>query len=503
MEKNRIKLYVADPSSSFIDQIEGLFFDRRDFGIDVIETASKLSDFEENMSILPKVDVFLIAANYPDGTGIKMVETLKSNSITQDKPIIFTVDTQTRNSINLVDGKGVDHIYQKPFNIKEMILKIQELGTKKSEVIEDEVDIPSFDKVVESETEDLTDNASIDNLLDEVNERNSKDAEPLKAVLGESYVDEGESDHNNDALQKIETNPLLSLEKNIQAREMDDAFNATRKKVIAFTSVSSSGKTALLINTAYAIKKYAKNKPSICIVDLNLLFPGVQYYFLHSEMKQPPRDIYDISEDLNYLNEDLIKSTLVYHEESDIYIMNTPFEPEYIHKIGSIRSEHIEKILVHLRDLFDVILIDTPQTITEDMVLFPVQFADQNIVVLEPNFLNVIGTNKFFYVLQQLEDNLKEDILNKTFIVLNKETKDKSIYSETTKDYLSNKKFIAHIPESKEFTEFGSKGKFVCDTESLAANAVYNLAASIYPLKAESKTTKKSTGILGGLFKKK
>ncbi|MGF7535660.1 AAA family ATPase [Bacillus mexicanus] len=467
---DNIKLYIVDPNSKFIDQIEGYFFEKTDYGITVIGSSTNTSYFDKDKAKISKADIFLVSANLPDGTGIKIVEFLKKNSVTENKPILFTIDKQTRNHASIAQQKGVDKIFQKPFSVKELTTSIYELTKRHTE----------------PETENKSDPVVSHPEIPSVSKKPS--LKPKKKPSTNKPSTPFPPNKENDLFSKVDNNPLLNTLNPVE--ESISKTNKSKKTIVTFDSVSSTGKTSLLVNVAYAINKYSKNKPKICLVDLNLLFPSIAFHFLNTDLKLASRDIYDISADLNYLNEELLREALTLHQPTGIYMMNTPSDPEFIHKVSSIKSEEIERILVHLRDMFDVILIDTSNAITEDLVLFPMQFADKNIIVLEPNYLNVVGVNKFFYVLRRLEDTLKEKVIDKTHIVLNKETKMKSIYSDTTRDFLYNKEFIARVPEDPNFVDFANKGKFIVDSDSIAASSILDIANFIYPINPSSEKKK-------------
>ncbi|WP_456363842.1 hypothetical protein [Priestia aryabhattai] len=494
MNNNKIKLYIVDPNTNFIDTIEGLFFDKPELGINVIGSSTTNSAFEKDRQKISQADIYLVSANLPDGTGIKIVEFLKKNSVTATKPMIFTIDKQTRNHATIARQRGVNKIFQKPFSIKELIQSIYVLcGSPLAEK-----------EAAQESSKPKTTNPKLVTRSPKPQQNTAKETKsPFKPADTPTPAKSNEktsipkrdiqnpfkTNNEDDLFKKIENNPLLNTQ---EADVTKTNTNQLVKTIVTFTSVSSTGKTSLLVNVAYAIRKYAKIKPKICLLDLNLLFPSVAFHFLNSELKLASRDIYDISADLNYLNEDLLMEALTYHKPSGIYMLNTPAETEFIHKIGTIKADQIERILVHLRDIFDVILIDTSNAITEDLVLFPMQFADKNLVVLEPNYLNVVGVNKFFYVLNRLEDSMKEPIISKTHILLNKETKNKSIYSDTTKDFLYDKKFVVRIPEDPKFIDFANKGKFIVDSDSIATSSIIDLANFIYPInpKDDKKKTK-------------
>ncbi|MED2737495.1 response regulator [Bacillus toyonensis] len=499
MNNNKIKLYIVDPNPNFIDTIEGVFFDKTDLGISVVGSATNTSNFEKDKQKIAQSDIYLISANLPDGTGLKVVEFIRKNSVTKAKPIIFTIDTQTRNHASVAKEKGVNKIFQKPFSIKDLISAIYTLTDTpfgnpslakqpQPSASSEEPRIPIRKNLQEEHNQPNEANGPSNHTF----ATNDDEDGPFRKVPNKPELQKEVDSPSpsiplpvkkkvttEDLFSKIENNPLLNTNEVAVAPSKVDA---PTKTIVTFSSVGSTGKTSMMVNVAMAIQKYAKNNPKICIVDLNLLFPSAQFHFLMSEMKLAQKDIYDLSADLNYLNEDLIRSALHLHQPSGIYILNTPPEPEFIHKTGSIESDQLERILVHLRDMFDVILIDTSNIITEELVLFPIQFADKNLIMMDPNFSNVVRVNKFFYVLKRLEDSTKEPLLNKTHLVLNRESKNKTLHTETTRDFLYDKKFVVRIPEDPDLLEYTNKGKFLVNGETLSSSAIIDLANFIYPI---------------------
>lgn len=492
MNNKRIKLYIVDQNSNVIDKVEGIFFEKTELGIDVIGSSTKVADFSIDPNI-KKADIFLLSANLPDGTGIKLIDILKSNPECATKPIIFTIDKQTRNVAPQAQAKGVNEIFQKPLQFTQLIDSIYALT--KDALVQEPEEQPEDDFFSDWNPSQQNDNVAPKSEIDFFDELNNQSSDFMNNFYGPSSPEPiqepsfNEEHHSETIFQKIDNNPLL----NTQERTIQTSHQAPPiKTVISFNSVSSTGKTSLLVNTAYAIKKYSQGNPSVCIVDLNLLFPCAAFHFSRHEIIPAKKDIYDLCADLNYLNEDLLREALHYHNPSGIHILNTPSEPEFLHQVSSIKADQIERLIVHLRDIFDVILIDTSTVVTDDLVLSPLQLSDKNIIVLEPNYLNVMNVNKFFYVLEKLEDSLKEDVISKTHIILNRESKDKSIHSDTTRNFLKNKEFIVTVPEDPTFLEYSNKGKFVVDSpDSIASKPIIDLANFLYSIDPSKETENK------------
>lgn len=470
------KLYIVDSERSNIDRLEEFFMKRTDLHIDVIGYAYTRAQFMNDINQAKHADIFLISAYLPDFLGVDMLEEIKKDSSMKHIKSIVTIDKNTRNLSNVAYDKGADHTLQVPYGVGQLLELIDELAPLDS--IGEAVPEPP-------KKERPTFNSFDDSF--EHHEENTEDKPKRRPMF-----------------EMVQKNPIL------EAINNDDApvhHEENPKKTIVFTSTGGSGKTTLLVNTAYAIWKHAKNKPSICIVDLDLLFPSVLYKFLQEDLVQCQRDIYDISEDLNYLDEELLKQALIEHEPTGIQILNTPIDPESIHKSGFVKAEHIEQILIHLQRMFDVVLVDTSTNITDDTTLFPLQVCDQAVIVFEPDLASLLSTRKFLYVLKELEKTSKTDFISKLIFVLNKESKKNTVHNDTIIPLLYDNDVNLRIPEDNEITHFSNNGKFIIDNPSPAALPLFELAKRLYPIEKTAQKKKPSASIpslpsISSLFKK-
>jgi cellulose biosynthesis protein BcsQ len=172
-----------------------------------------------------------------------------------------------------------------------------------------------------------------------------------------------------------------------------------------------------------------------------------------------------------------------------------------MHKVNSIKAPQIEKLIVLLREMYDIVLIDTPNFPTDDVVLTPVQYSDKNILIIEPNFINIVSASKIFYIFETLEENIKESIKDKTFIVLNRDKKKSSINNETTRMFLEGKKLVVRLPEDPEYISLINKGTLISESNSEMIGPIKKLSQFMFDHQEEIKKKKKS--LFSGLLNRK
>jgi MinD-like ATPase involved in chromosome partitioning or flagellar assembly len=297
--------------------------------------------------------------------------------------------------------------------------------------------------------------------------------------------------------KKIEKKIYNEIEATIEELNYDKNTKntSTRKGVFAFIATSSSGKTSLVVNLANILRNLEKDKPSVCILDLNLALPAAYYMFDKEDLTKAKRDIYDITQDLNYLNEELVMDAIIINKKNGIHLVNTPTSPETVHKIKTIRAAQIEKLIVTLREMYDIVLIDTPNNPTDDTVWTPIQFADKNFLLLEPNFINIVNASRIFYIMEKLEESTNEDIKDKTFLILNRNKKSLSLNDDTTKRFLEGKKIIIRIPEDDNYMKLINEGKLISNSNSIMLPPIKKLAKFLFDHDEEETEKKKGSSL--------
>lgn len=264
----------------------------------------------------------------------------------------------------------------------------------------------------------------------------------------------------------------------------DDDFDGNKPNILAvFSSTSSAGKTTLLTNVAIAIQKYSDFKPKICIVDFNLTFPSVLYKFHQDELIMPERNIFDIVEDKEILDEELIRQALVTHEPSGIKILETP--PDAIRDISIINRDVILPLFEKLRSMFDLVLVDTSTNIRSDSSSFPLTISDKNIIIMEPDLSSLLHTRKFITMLKSLETHLNDKITSRNTYILNKDNPRTGIHVDTVKRTIHNNSVRLTIPEDVNITHLSNDAKFIIHSSLGVSREIKELARIVYPLEKE------------------
>jgi len=171
-----------------------------------------------------------------------------------------------------------------------------------------------------------------------------------------------------------------------------------------FSTKGGVGKSTLAVNLAISIAKISKKK--VALLDFDLQFGDVALML----NIQPKKTIYNLVEDINTINEELIEDYLITHF-SGIRVLCAPTKPEYAEYIT---PGIIEKVLKLLRKNYSFVVIDTTQSFS-DVILTTLDASD-NILFLSTADLPTIKNVKLgLDVLETLnypKENIKF-VLNK------------------------------------------------------------------------------------------
>ena len=130
-----IKIFIADNEESTMSRMMELFEVIKGLGIEVVGYASDYDMFCK-MKELPKVDV-IVTVPFIASTPVEKLLSFSKDSFPNAK-VMMMLDSQTRILEDVLLKKGVDTILRKPFKVKTLVEKIQELVVVKEDVIEKE-----------------------------------------------------------------------------------------------------------------------------------------------------------------------------------------------------------------------------------------------------------------------------------------------------------------------------------------------------------------------------
>ena len=558
----KIKFYIVDVEEKTVSRLEEMFYKHPQLGIKLIGNSHNYTSCVNDLSRAKEADVFLISAFLPDQMGIYLIEKIKRAN--PNAKIIIMVSTSTRNQAEVAKEKGADEIILKPFKPRaliEMIYSLVDMDEEEEEEIEESYSQPSTPLYQPTTQEEISSFPTFEQELEQREEKKRR-AETLSTDLSpyenqdfedddnkqdfpERYATDFDDPHRkkfnisqNVDLEELEEpevenpNQIIHYEKETPSQQSqgrslfdvhsdnpiarniyqdeDDEFNGNKPNVLAvFSSATSAGKTTLLTNVAIAIKKYSDFKPKICIVDFNLTFPSVLYKFHQDELIMPERNIFDIVEDKEILDEELIRQALVTHEPSGIKILETPADA--IRDISIINRDVILPLFEKLRSMFDLVLVDTSTNIRSDASSFPLTLSDKNIIIMEPDLSNLLHTRKFITMLKSLENALGDKITSRNTYVLNKDNPRTGIHVDTVKRTIHNNSVRLTIPEDVNITHLSNDAKFIIHSSLGVSREIKELARIVYPLEKElslggkskhSSQQNKKSSLFGKWFKK-
>lgn len=359
--------------------------------------------------------------------------------------VIVTVTKETRNLAEISKQKGADEVIQKQSKVKVLLDTIEELvGSDVMDQARQSDFAPRTERIFRPEEEESL-----------------AEPAPVKRTLFESFT--------------TDMSTFTPSE--------DDSNVDKPKRVVVFYSTGAAGKTTLITNIATTIHKHSELKPKICIVDFNLLFPSIAMKFHTDDLIMCKRSVYDICEDINDMDEELINQALITHEPTGIKILNTP--SDMIRGSHRITADSIDHLLMNLREMFDLVLIETSNNIKEDTTIYPITVADKNMILLEPDVSCLLHTRKFISMIKEIENNTNEKITTKFNYILNKSNPKTGVHVEDVKKTLFNADIKVEIPEDANITYFANNGEFATNNTTISNRAIMELSNLVYPIKED------------------
>jgi len=153
-----------------------------------------------------------------------------------------------------------------------------------------------------------------------------------------------------DAYAAAETRAETALEEAEPARQAPGG-----RVVTVFSTKGGVGKTVLATNLGVALAKWLNCKTAL--VDLDLQFGDVGIMLGLA----PDRTITDVAASIERLDVDLLRGHMTHHE-SGLDVLLAPVRPE---DAETVTTGRIGRILALLREMYDVVVIDTAATLDE------------------------------------------------------------------------------------------------------------------------------------------
>ncbi len=254
------------------------------------------------------------------------------------------------------------------------------------------------------------------------------------------------------------------LYKKLQLLETDETKQDKDGKIIAVCSTKGGvGKTTLAVNLATAI---AKGNAKVAIIDLDLQFGDVAIIF----DAHPKKTFYDWIKEC-YENENGRIEQYMTPHTTGVDILAAPFLPEFAELIT---GEHVQYVIGELKRRYDVVLIDTPPSFVETVII-TLENAEEILLVSSLDLPTLKNGKVAIETLQLL--NLKD----KVKVVLNRDAEIEGMKLETVESILGMSVYSRIPSDYKVVISSLNRGiPFVnANPRSLVARSVFELANKI------------------------
>lgn len=150
------------------------------------------------------------------------------------------------------------------------------------------------------------------------------------------------------------------------------APGASRGRIVTvFSTKGGAGKSFVATNLGAILAR--RNDKPVVIVDADLQFGDVAVMLGMA----PSHTIIDAVNQIDRLDESLLKSLLIKHEASGLYVLAAPVEPAFA---DSVSLPHMTRILEVLASFCSHVIVDTPASFN-DIVLGVLELADDIVLM--------------------------------------------------------------------------------------------------------------------------
>lgn len=258
--------------------------------------------------------------------------------------------------------------------------------------------------------------------------------------------------------------------------------------VVSFAGVTGVGKTTVLVNVADMIRRYGENSPSVCILDMNVLYSSVCDLFDFHEMHRGDMHLKEALREIKQSSVEEMKSSFMKHKPTDIYILGMYFGPlvqeflqyGHFHAYSELfTQELIEMLIRKIKQSFDIVLIDTSADIRSEETRVSLLESDTIIMPLETKHIKMMQSKKFMYAIDRIDFISQQDIplKEKIHFFFNKTSPHEVIPS-----HFFHKQVYKHIPYLEPIGYVHQKEESTKPTSRDFYDALTDIAHFIHPL---------------------
>jgi pilus assembly protein CpaE len=263
-------------------------------------------------------------------------------------------------------------------------------------------------------------------------------------------------------------------------------FQIQPQTIVVFGTKGGVGKTTIATNLAVGLHQLTGKK--VVLLDLDLQFGDVAAMLNIF----PKQTISQLVQENELIDEALVQSYLLPHSPTGISVLPAPARPQYA---DLITNQHVERIIRSLQKMFDYLVIDTPATFNEN-VLMALDLATRIKLVLTLDLPSIKNAKLCLEVLEGL--GLKE----KVRIILNNACEDYGLRAEDVERTLGMPVLCELPPSSKVVTGSVNRGTpfIILNPSSKIAEQVCQLAKSVSKKSKATAPAHNKTGLLAGLL---
>jgi pilus assembly protein CpaE len=204
----------------------------------------------------------------------------------------------------------------------------------------------------------------------------------LRAGVRDVLTTTAEADQLAEAVSRVSASLVVTPVQPQRPIEPQGGDGNTGRVITVFSTKGGAGKSMLATNLAIMLAR--RSEKPVVLVDADLQFGDIAVMLKLA----PQHTIVDVVASIDRLDPSLLKSLLIKHEASGLFVLPAPLEPAFADQVG---TPQMQKIIQMLQTFCDFVVVDTPAYFNE-VVLGLIEGSDDILLVAGmdiPNIKNV------------------------------------------------------------------------------------------------------------------
>ena len=162
--------------------------------------------------------------------------------------------------------------------------------------------------------------------------------------------------------------------------------------ISVYSAKGGAGKSVVATNLAVVLAR--RTDDPVILIDADLQFGDMAVML----KLQPRHTIMDVVTNMNRLDTTLLKSLLIRHEDSGLYVLAAPLEPAFA---DQVTPQDMKTILQLCREIGAYVVVDTPSYLTE-IVMTIIEESDEVLLIAGMDIPNIKNVKVVLQSLRQL-----------------------------------------------------------------------------------------------------